>query len=346
MSKMPLLLAVIAAALFGAATPASKMLLHNLSAFQFAGLLYLGAALGVLPLLILHPSPFRLRKMSRKTSIYLGGAISFGGIIAPVLLLIGLRLASAASVSMWLNLELVATAILGYLFFHDYLTVYGWMSAGAIIGASVLLSFNEGVSGGLAALFIAATCLCWGLDNHLTALIDGITPAQTTFWKGIVAGSVNLLLGVLTAPYMASGRTTAAGLGIGVFSYGVSIVLYITAAQRLGATRSQMVFSSSPFLGVALSALLLGEVISLMQIIAGGIFIGAILLLSVERHVHEHSHEAAAHSHWHRHDDEHHEHPHAEDGSTVLHSHPHEHHPLTHSHPHWPDLYHRHVHSS
>jgi len=49
MSKRPLLIALLSAALFGAATPASKGLLTDLSAFHVAGLLYLGAALGVVP---------------------------------------------------------------------------------------------------------------------------------------------------------------------------------------------------------------------------------------------------------------------------------------------------------
>ena len=49
MSKRPLLVALLSAALFGAATPASKGLLTELSPFHLAGLLYLGAVLGVAP---------------------------------------------------------------------------------------------------------------------------------------------------------------------------------------------------------------------------------------------------------------------------------------------------------
>jgi hypothetical protein len=45
-------MALLSAALFGAATPTSKMLLGSLTAFQLAGLLYLGAVLGVLVIII------------------------------------------------------------------------------------------------------------------------------------------------------------------------------------------------------------------------------------------------------------------------------------------------------
>ena len=48
-------------------------------------------------------------------------------------------------------------------------------------------------------------------------------------------------------------------LAIGVVAYGFSIVLYIASAQQLGATRSQLIFSSAPFWGVLLSVVLLGE---------------------------------------------------------------------------------------
>lgn len=45
----PVMLALLSAALFGSATPLTKTLLNQLRPFQLAGLLYLGAAIGVLP---------------------------------------------------------------------------------------------------------------------------------------------------------------------------------------------------------------------------------------------------------------------------------------------------------
>ena len=51
---LPIILALGAAVLFGAATPASKLLLDGITPFQLAGLLYLGAASGVLPSALLR----------------------------------------------------------------------------------------------------------------------------------------------------------------------------------------------------------------------------------------------------------------------------------------------------
>ncbi len=40
-------------------------------------------------------------------------------------------------------------------------------------------------------LLVIAACFCWGIDNHLTALVDGASPQTITFIKGIFAGTCN-----------------------------------------------------------------------------------------------------------------------------------------------------------
>ena len=338
-------MALLAALLFGAATPASKALLQALPTFQLAGLLYLGAALGVIPL-IFHERTFSWPwNWDRQTGLRLIGAISMGGVLGPVFLLFGLRLASSASVSLWLNLELFATVLLGYFFFRDELNLHGWVATVGMLAAATLLSVSEGCAGVQAGLLVALACVCWGLDNHYTALITGITPAQTTFWKGLVAGMVNFSIGINLDAYTATLSLTAVAITVGVFSYGISIVLYITSAQKLGATRSQVIFSSSPFFGVILAATLLGEPISLAQVMATLVIIISLGFLFFEQHSHVHQHEASVHKHWHRHDDGHHDHVHPEMPPGLYHSHLHQHRAITHAHPHWPDPYHRHAHS-
>lgn len=335
----------IAAVLFGASAPLSKPLLAHLNDFQLAGLLYLGAALGVSLFLFAQKSAQIKIKMPRQDKLRLIGAIFFGGILGPVFLLGGLRIAEAASVSLWLNMEMVTTVIIGYFFFNDYLSKKGWLASAGILGASILLAVEGGVAGFKAAGLIALACICWGIDNHLTALIDGISPAQSTFWKGFVAGSVNLILGLFLGSYQASVLNTAAGLGLGALSYGLSIMLYITSAQNLGATRSQLLFSSAPFFGLAIS-LFLGGPLSLFQAAAFFLFLGSVFVLFQESHAHTHAHQLLIHTHVHYHPDEHHNHDHpGHEGESFRHSHEHEHQPLEHSHPHWPDLHHRHEHN-
>lgn len=344
MYKTPILMALLSAILFGGATPASKLLLEGLTPFQLAGLLYLGAAIAVTPGALKNGGFGLPRSADRRNQFRLFGAVLFGGILGPVALLFGLRHAEAASVSLWLNLELAATAVLGAVLFHDYLGYRGWLGVAAAFVASVLIAWPPGSAGYFSGILVLLACVCWGIDNHLTALIDGITPSQSTLWKGAIAGTVNLSLGATLAPVSAGYQTLATALLVGALSYGASIVLYIRAAQEIGATRAQVLFSSAPFFGVALSVIFVGESLSILYAVAIPIFLAGVAFLLMEGHVHEHGHEAITHAHSHHHDDGHHAHPHLDLAFSAHHTHQHTHEPVRHSHPHWPDIHHRHKH--
>ena len=337
--------ALLSAALFGAATPVSKALLDAFSPQVLAGLLYLGAAL------VLAPRVWRRRR--RGDAVFptdarnrrrLLGAVVFGGVVGPVALLAGLAQAKAGSVAMWLNLETVATACLGVLLFREHLGRWTWVANGAVFGAGLLLAWEGGAAGWSGAALVAAAAVCWGLDNNLTALIDGIAPTDSTFWKGLVAGTVNLALGLVLDGAPPPATPWLLALLVGAASYGISITLYIAAAQSVGAVRSQMLFATSPAFGVVGAAVFLGGGLTTWQWVAAGVLLGANVLLLVEQHAHEHEHEPLVHDHEHTHDDGHHGHDHPDLPAGTRHSHPHRHARLVHAHAHWPDLHHRHEH--
>jgi len=337
---MAIVLALAAAVLFGAATPASKLLVQRLTPFQLAGLLYLGAALAMVPAVSRRRRMVRLDPPNRARLL---GMVLFGGCLAPVLLLAALRMTPAGSVALLLNLEIAATAVLGALWFAEPLGRRGWFGVAGIIAAGALLSGGSW-PGIAAALCVVAACVCWGLDNHLTALIDGMTPEHSTFWKGAVAGSANLVIGVTLSRLDARGWEIAAALLVGALSYGVSIALYIRAAQQLGAVRAQALFASAPFLGAVLSYALLGETPTPMILAAAALLLVSATMLFGDAHGHRHLHAAIEHVHPHRHDDGHHTHAHPDAAPSTYHSHPHRHDEIEHAHPHWPDLHHRHEH--
>lgn len=330
--------------LFGVSTPISKYLLTYFNEFQLAGLLYLGAAFGTLPSTIFKGQVHLLKGIDKKNTLYILGSIGFGGILGSVLLLFGLGFSQASSVSLWLNLELVATAILGVIFFKDHLDKNTWIGIIITFCAGILLTYNEGSSGTIAVIFISMACVCWGLDNHFTALIDGITPKQITFLKGIVTGFVNFAIGMVIDRNLPSYQLILGAVVLGVFAYGISIVLYIKSAQYLGATRSQVIFSSAPFFGFVSSWWLLSEQIRIIQIITALLMGFAIWLIIKTSHKHKHSHDELKHIHVHTHDDEHHNHRHSRKQAKLRHTHKHKHEKTMHDHPHFPDLHHRHGH--
>ena len=345
MKRFAIITGILSGFLFGLATPFSKLLLADLNSFQLAGLLYLGAALAMLPSIFRKTSNLLLlfQSGSRAKTI---GIIFFGGFAGPLLLLAGLKMANASSVSIWLNMELVATAILGVLFFKDALDKNTWIGVSLTVLAGIITSFGEGTSGITSGLLICAACACWAVDNHLTAISDGASPQTVTFVKGIVAGSVNLLIGCLISGHYMEPGSVVSSLIVGIFAYGFSIVLYVTSAQNIGATRSQILFSTAPVWGVILSYIFVHESFQWVHIISIILLALAVFVTNRLTHRHLHTHVVMEHIHYHHHNDGHHNHSHT--GETVpngkWHSHLHTHDPITHIHPHDPDLHHRHEH--
>ena len=339
---IPVFSAAVSAALFGMATPLSKILLRDINPFLLAGLLYLGAAAGLLPVVLLKRELPQLLRLDTKNRGRLSGAVLLGGMAGPILVLSGLRFASASSVSLWLNFELIATAVLGFLFFRDYLGLRGWAGVCMALVSGVMLTVHEGSPGVVSALLVAGACVCWGFDNHFTALIDGISATQSTFIKGLFAGTVNTLIGLYVSGSSIYTGYLVQAILLGTFSYGASIVLYIMSAQRLGAIRSQIIFSAAPFLGVLFSVIFLRESVSGLQSVSFVLLLVSIAAMTLDRHEHQHEHSETEHTHFHRHDDMHHNHNH--DNDVQYHEHMHRHEKSVHSHPHWPDMHHRHEH--
>lgn len=343
MKRTALLAGLLSGLLFGIATPFSKLLLADLNSFQLAGLLYVGAGIAMIPAMIKTNSQIKLL-FNRNNLIRTLGIILFGGLFGPLLLMMGLRAADAASVSIWLNMELVATAILGVFLFKDSLDKFTLIGVVLTVCAGVITSMGEGISGLTSALLITAACFCWGIDNHLTALTDGATPQAVTFVKGIMAGVVNLLIGTLIANTPVVFNTILAALIVGGFSYGLSIVLYVTSAQNIGATRGQILFSTAPLWGVILSYIFFRDSFHWTHLISILFLILAVVAINMTSHKHLHQHNKLEHIHYHKHNDGHHNHTHENFDANKGHSHLHSHDELMHEHPHFPDLHHRHKH--
>jgi drug/metabolite transporter (DMT)-like permease len=345
MQKKAVVFGLFAGLLFGIATPVSKFLLASLSGYMLAGLLYFGAALVFLPYMVKNFRADFRPALLRNNGMKLLGIIVSGGILGPLFLLTGLNNAHSTSVSIWLNFELVATALLGVLFFKEHLSRYALVGVLLTILSGILISLNENVTGLKAGIFVMIACIFWGLDNHLTAIVDGISSQATTFIKGMVGGTVNVVLAVVfsnPADLLQSQAVLAVVLGM--LSYGISIVLYVSASQIIGATRGQILFSASPLWGIIGAAIFLAEPINWTTIVSFALLSIGIVISNVRGHNHTHFHIETQHIHLHTHTDSHHFHKHENPDNEVSHIHIHSHGKMDHVHDHFPDLHHRHDH--
>jgi len=337
--------ALVAALLFGASTPAAKVLLGKVDPILLAGLLYLGSGIGLSVWWCL-----RLRFQSRgareadvqRTDLpWLAGAILAGGVVGPVLLMIGLAATPASSASLLLNLEGVLTAVLAWFVFKEHLDRRIALGMVAITAGGLLLSWTGrpelGVPWGVVA--IVGACLAWGIDNNLTRKVSAGDPLQIAGAKGIVAGVVNLAIALATGTTIPGVLTVMMAMMVGLLGYGISLTLFVLALRHLGTARTGAYFSSAPFAGATISILVLGERLTVPFVVAAALMGMGVWLHLTERHEHGHWHEPLEHDHRHIHD-AHHQHEHGEEA----HSHPHAHQEVLHSHSHYPDIHHRHDH--
>lgn len=335
--------ALAAAVLFGVGTPLAKRLLSTVDPWMLAALLYLGSGLGLsLYRRLIGARPVRLPVHDLP---WFAGAVVAGGLVAPVLLMLGLRGMPASGASLLLNAEAAFTALLAWLVFRENVDRRVAAGMAAIVAGAVVLSWpgDARFSGWWPTLAILGACLAWAIDNNLTRKVSLADAAWIASVKGLVAGTVNLMLATAVGVAPPTGPGLAAALIVGFVAYGVSLALFVAALRQLGTARTGAYFSVAPFFGAA-AAVLMGEPLTPALLVAGVLMGAGVWLHLTERHEHEHTHAALEHEHLHVHD-LHHQHPHALPVAPgTRHRHLHRHQPITHTHPHFPDVHHRHRH--
>jgi drug/metabolite transporter (DMT)-like permease len=336
--------ALAAALLFGASTPLAKWLLATVNPWLLAGLLYLGSGLGLSAYRLLRSNPRVKLQPGEWPS--LAGAIVAGGIVGPLLLMLGLTRMPASSASLLLNAEGVFTALLAWYAFRENFDRRIALGMMAVAGGAVTLSWpgEVGFAGLWPTMCVLGACLAWALDNNLTRKVSLSDATWIAAVKGLAAGAVNLVLALAQGALLPSWQKLVVAMVAGLLAYGVSLTLFVVALRNLGSARTGAYFSVAPFFGAVLAIPLLGEAVTYRLALAGALMALGVWLHLTERHEHEHTHDAIEHEHEHTHD-QHHRHEHDEPvPDHVRHAHRHRHEPATHTHTHFPDAHHRHGH--
>jgi drug/metabolite transporter (DMT)-like permease len=347
----PITQALLAALLFGASAPLAKLLLGEVQPMGLAAFLYLGSGLGLLGVKIYQhfkrSSAGSEAKIQKSDWPWLAGAILAGGVAAPIILLFSLQQTPAATASLLLNFEGVATTLIAALIFKESISRNAGWAIGLITLSSILLSMNLNGNWGfsLGAIGILAACFLWGLDNNFTHNISAKDPLTIVTIKGLGAGGFSLGMALILGQGLPSLGIVASAMLLGSLSYGLSVVLFIRAMRGLGAARTSALFGTAPLAGMILSFLLFRELPGWLFLAAFPLMVVGTFFLMSEEHEHHHVHEAIVHEHAHIHDDEHHAHVHKGEDAEKR-SHVHEHAEMVHSHQHMPDLDHRHDHPS
>lgn len=318
-----ILFALLAAALYAVSTPVSKLLLESVPPTMVAAFLYLGAGAGMGLMMLGRKGVHRNaeEKLSRKDFPY-ALAMVLLDILAPILMMYGLRMNLAANTALLNNFEIVATALIALLLFREKVSGRLWVAIGLVTIASILLSL-DGASIGEAlrfskgSLLVLGATVCWGLENNCTRQIAGKDPMEIVTVKGFGSGAGALVIALCLKEPFPEWKHIGILLLLGFVAYGLSIYFYTLSQRSIGAAKTSAYYAVAPFIGALLSFVFLQEPLTAVYAVALVIMLAGAALVVVDTLVHSHTH-LHYHTFTHTHDGSTHTH-------TVAHSHDHKH---------------------
>lgn len=278
--------AIYAALLYAVSTPFSKVLLEKIPPAFMAGLLYLGAATGMVVI------AFFSRRKNKKSSSFTGKELPYLimmvllDIAAPILLMTALKNSSAESVSLLNNFEIVATALIALLFFKEKISPRLWIAITLITAASILLSLSDITSFSVSvySLLTLLACCCWGLENNCTRKLSNRDPARIVIIKGFGSGTGSLIVALISGERLNITPYILWALLLGFVAYGLSIYTYVYAQRFIGAAKTSAFYALAPFIGALISLILFPKVPALLFIISFIIMaLGSFLAIEKER---------------------------------------------------------------
>ncbi len=272
--KQAIFYAVLAAALYAINAPVSKLLLTQIPSTMMAGLLYLGAGIGML-ILEKWGRKKEEQPLTRKELPYTAAMVILD-IAAPIFLMIGLTRCSAANASLLNNFEIVATSLIALMVFKEAIGKRLWLAIILVTISSILLSFEDmsSLQFSWGSLFVLLACVSWGFENNCTRMLSSKNPAQIVIIKGFGSGIGAILLSLLIGERFFRIGYIMLALLLGFVAYGLSIYFYIYAQRDLGAAKTSTYYAVSPFIGAGLSLVIFHELPSVL-------FVAALLIMAL-----------------------------------------------------------------
>lgn len=279
--------AVLAAALYAVSMPLSKILLRHVSPMMMAAFLYIGAGTGMLLFSLIRPHirlTDRENRLDRKDLPYTLAMVSLD-IAAPILLMFGLKTTAAANASLLNNFEIVATAVIALLLFHEQVSRRLWFAIILVTVACMLLTIDDAssLSFSTGSLLVLAACICWGLENNCTRCISNKDPMEIVTIKGFGSGFGSLCIALCVGETFPQWQYVPSVMILGFVAYGMSIYFYTYAQRTIGAAKTSTFYAVAPFIGMLLSFAILGENITVSFIITLAIMIAGAYLATFDK---------------------------------------------------------------
>ena len=333
--NIAVLYALAAAVFYALNVPCSKLLLAQIEPTVMAAFLYFGAGFGVGIMYLFHrKKEVSSERLAKKDLPYTIGMILLD-IIAPILLMIGVKYGTASGASLLGNFEIVATTMIAFILFREKISKKVWAAVGLITLASLILSFGNigSLHFSIGSLFVLGATVCWGMENNCTKSISEKSTYQIVTIKGIGSGTGSLIVAALLGERIPPAKYLLPALVLGFVAYGLSIFTYIRAQKELGAAKTSAYYAVAPFIAAFLSFVFLHEKLTVVYLAAflvmfvGTALVTADTLAHYHSHQHQHTfthtHGGTTHTHTITHD-----HSHLHYVSDAVHGHRHSRHEL------------------
>ena len=285
-NKKAIFFAFLAAVLYALNSPFSKLLLRDVPATMMAAFLYLGAGIGLFLVGVVQKLTGAKEKelsLTRKELPYTVGMVLLD-IAAPIFLMLGLRMTTAANASLLNNFEIVATSVIALVVFKEAISKRLWAAIVLVVISSAILSFEDmsSLSFSYGSVFVLLACVCWGLENNCTRMLSSKNPLEIVVIKGFGSGLGALVIAFVLGECLPGAWYILLALLLGFVAYGLSIYFYIYAQRYLGAAKTSTYYAVAPFVGAGLSMLIFWELPSLSYWIALAIMAAGTYLATVD----------------------------------------------------------------
>ena len=230
--------------------------------------------------------PYRPRAVPRGENAWLILGLSLAGAtVAPILYFTGVQQSSAVNASLLTNSEVLFTALIGFGVFHESLRrrqlAEGLLIAMGVVVISVnlqsgLVSSSQGVAGNV--LLVGAS-IFWSIDNNLSRVASQrVGISMIAKFKGLIGGGITVIFLVVSSS-LAVPPTSLPLIAILAVVFTAMTLLSVGAFRLIGAVRTILVFSLSSVLGPVFAFIILGESVSLVQVVGGALILSGVYLI-------------------------------------------------------------------
>ncbi len=283
-TRLGYVFAIVSAITFGSVSVLAKPLVSSVDPILLASLVYIISAITL--------SPFAQKKkknITRRDLLLILSIAICGAVIAPSLYFVGLTHASASDAALIANGEVFFSVLLAVMFFREKLRVVGWVAILLVLAGMVIITTNLNFTDFTLQqihykdMLLIGSMLFWGIDNNLSRyLAQKMNVANIVQIKSTIGGGMLLVIALLVFKVDINLQTEQIIpiLVLGSVGFAASLFFFLQGLKRVGTVRTITIFSMSSVFGLVAASVFLAEQISVYQIIAAGIMIFGVYLVS------------------------------------------------------------------